>query len=146
MRRLFLDANVLFAAAASPNGGSARVLELCQGGFAQAIVSHLVLLEAARNIRGKLPPAAYRQFHRLCLRVPLEVRPPPQTATVRRLLALINEKDAPVLAAALEGRAEVLLTLDRQFMTDRIRRAQLPLQIFTPGEWLRQLIESPTSL
>jgi len=64
-RRLFLDASVWIAAAGSPTGGSALVLELCRHGHATAVTSRLVLLEAERNIRKKLGPEALLRFYEL---------------------------------------------------------------------------------
>lgn len=136
MSRVFLDANVLFAAAASPSGGSARLLEECRHGRYEPIVSRLVLLEAERNIRKKLPPAALRRYHHLLETVPLRVVPAPSPEELHLYQPLINEKDTPIVAAAIASGAAYLVTLDRRLVTDRLRAARLPLQLVTPGELL----------
>jgi hypothetical protein len=49
--RLFLDANVWFAAAASSAGASAMLLSLCQKGHCTATVTRLILREAEKNLK-----------------------------------------------------------------------------------------------
>ena len=116
------------------------MLELCQAGFAQAIMSDLVLAEAARNIHAKLSSVATRRFNRLCIRTPLRRGPPPSPASIRRMRRFINEKDAPVLAAAVVSGADILLTLDQQLMTEALRYKQLPIRLLTPGQWLQAVL------
>lgn len=138
MSRLFLDASVLFAAVASPSGGSARVLAESRQGRFEAVVSRLVLLEADRNIRKKLPSAALTRFHLILDTVPLRVVPPPSAEEIALHRLLINEKDALILAAAVASGARYLITLDRRhFMAERLRTAKLLLRIVTPGDLLQ---------
>ena len=136
MIRVFLDANILVAAAASPQGGSALLLEMGKKGLLEIISSHLALLEAERNVRKKLPPHAMTRFHRLLKETPLLIAPAPSREEIHRHHAVIHEKDAPILAAAVGSKADYLVTLDqRDFMTEKIRRARLPLKIVTPREF-----------
>ncbi len=139
MTRVFLDASVLVAAAASPGGGSALLLELCRHRKIEPVVSRLVLLEAERNIRKKLPPSALSSYHRALEEAPFRVVPGPMEEELRLYQAIIHEKDAPILAAAVAGRAVYLITLDRRhFMTEKIRQAHLPLKILTPKEFFQE--------
>ncbi|MBI3332705.1 MAG: hypothetical protein HYZ93_01270, partial [Candidatus Omnitrophica bacterium] len=71
MIRLFADANIFVAAAASPAGGSAVLLEACRKGLIEIVTSHLALMEADRNIRKKLPPSNLRRYHRFLEETPL---------------------------------------------------------------------------
>ncbi|MBI3322626.1 MAG: PIN domain-containing protein [Candidatus Omnitrophica bacterium] len=140
MTRIFLDANVLFSAVASASGGSAFILEGCRQGKFQPFVSRLVLLEAERNIRKKLPPAALTRFHRWLEDIPFRVVPPPSEDEIRIHRALINEKDAPVLAAAVASGAQVLLTLDQKdFLAHRNRLSALRIRVLSPREFLQSL-------
>lgn len=137
MIRVFLDANVLVAGSASETGGSALLLEWCGTGKVDSVVSRLVLLEAERNTRQKLPPKALERFRRFLKRIPFRIAAPVSRGQMRPYRMLIHEKDAPVLTAALCSGAEHLITLDRcHFMTERIRRAHLPIRILTPREFL----------
>jgi predicted nucleic acid-binding protein len=136
MIRIFLDANVLFAAAASPEGGSAKILEGCRKGVWEAVVSRLVLLEAERNIRNKLSPSVLTRYHRMLEATPFHVVPGPVADKLHPYRALINEKDLPILGAAITSGASFLVTLDRKdFMTPKLRAASLPLRIVTPKEF-----------
>jgi len=52
--KVFLDANIFFAATRSPQGGSGFVLELAKKNKIQVVTSTYALLEAERNIKNKL--------------------------------------------------------------------------------------------
>lgn len=135
MTAVFLDANVLFAAVASPTGGSATVLELCRRRVVQGVVSRLVLREAERNIRKKLPSAALKSFHRTLQAIPFRVVPPPSEGEVLTYQSAVPEKDAPVLAAAIASKAVFLVTLDRKaFMTEKVRSSKFQIRAVVPGE------------
>lgn len=138
--RLFLDASVWIATAGSTTGGSAATLELCRRNKARAVASRLVLLEAERNIRKKLGREALLRFYReiASLGVDVDVIETPTPHEIAAQSRIIDSKDAHVLAAAVKGRVEFLLTLDRKdFMTSKVLHAGLPFQIMTPGDFLR---------
>lgn len=138
--RLFLDASVFIAAAGSRTGASAMVLALCQHGRARAVSSRLILLEAERNIQ-KLGADALLRFYQEIATLDLDLVEAPTPEQVAAQSRLIASKDAHVLAAALKGSVEVLLTLDRKhFLTPRILRAGLPFAILPPGDFLRSLV------
>ena len=137
MTAVFLDANVLFAAFASPQGGSAAVLELCRRDLLQPFVSRLVLREAERNIRKKLPARALKAFHRSLQTTAFRVVPPPEPAEILTYQSIVPENDAPVLAACVASKAGFLVTLDRKaFMTGRLRSSKVPVRAVTPGDLL----------
>jgi len=48
---------------------------------------------------------------------------------------LINEKDAPILAAAIKGEVDWLLSLDRHFL--EVDKKKIGFKVCTPGEFLR---------
>ena len=54
MKRVFLDANIYFAAAGSPNGGSALILSLAKKDKIKTVTVYHALAEAERNIGNKL--------------------------------------------------------------------------------------------
>ena len=141
--RLFLDASVWIAAAGSRAGASALVLELCRRGRAVPVSSRLVLLEAERNIRGKLSEDALLRFYRDIASLDLELVEPATPQEIAAQTRIINPKDVHVLAAAMKGNAEALLTLDRKhFFSSSVVQAHLPYRIETPGDFLRHLIGS----
>ena len=55
--------------------------------------------------------------------------------------ALIDPKDLHVLAAAVVGKSQFLLTLDRRHVlaaADAVQSANLPLVILRPGDFIQQ--------
>ncbi len=99
-------------------------------------------MEAERNIHRKLGAEALLRFYQGLAELDptLEALPPPEELAACE--AIVGEKDAHVLAAALKSGAAFLLTLDRRhFMTEKVRNAYLDLDVMTPGDFLRKLLE-----
>ncbi len=137
--RLFLDASVWIAAAASLKGASALVLAFCRDRHARAVASRRILLEAERNIRDKLGEDALLRFYRDVAAPAIELVQPATPEEIAAQARIIHPKDAHVLAAALKGNITALLTLDRKhFLTPSVLHAVLPFQIMTPGEFVRR--------
>lgn len=108
--RLFLDANILFAAAISPSGRSQALFSLSDAGYGNLLTSAFAADEARRNVKRKYPDAGERleSLLQACGKVP-EGQP-------ERLLwasQYVPAKDAPILAAAVAARADLLVTGDR---------------------------------
>jgi len=62
--KVFIDTNVLIAGINSVTGASATLLDLCEAGVVQMVVSRQVLIEADRNFAAKFPQLVgrFRQF------------------------------------------------------------------------------------
>jgi predicted nucleic acid-binding protein len=133
--RVFFDTSCLIAAAGSPSGGSGFLVSLCQRGLLRGAVSQPVLLEAERNIRKKRGPAELETYHRLIALTPLLLVPLPPPAQRPRYAALVGDKDEHVLAAAIEGRAPFLITLDGK-LAERVNQATLPTRALSPGDFI----------
>ncbi len=139
---LFIDASVFIAAAASATGGSATVLELGRRGLVRLFGSKLVLIEAERNIREKLSPDVMLRFYSQIGTTDLKLVKPASDHEIAAARQIVAEKDAHVLATAVKGRVDVLLTLDRKhLLTAAVRRAS-PVRIQTPGEFLQQFVSA----
>jgi len=106
--RLFLDANILFTAAYSPEGLSALLFELCQRRVLELLTSQQALEEARLNLRLKRPEASNRLEKFLKL---LEVVEPPSNCPVALDLP---DDDLAVFGAALGGRSTHLITGDKK--------------------------------
>src|SRR5687768_8561181 len=133
---LFFDASCLIAAAGSPQGGSGFLLSVCAKGYLQAAVSDPVLVEAERNILENLRPGAIDTYDQLMRHLPGTVVPAPSKREQRRYQAKINDKDVHVVAAAIISQAPFLITLDVN-LARQVNQAGLPIQAFTPGEFIR---------
>jgi uncharacterized protein len=142
-RRVFLDANVWFAASVSTRGASAMLLNLCHGGHCQAPVTRLVLQEAEQNLRNKakFKDAALVRFYHLIVTPGLQMVSTPSREEAAIYTGIVHAKDTHVLAGAHKAKADALITLDRRhFFTALIQEAKLPFEILTPGNFLRRLV------
>ena len=134
--KVFIDTNVLIAGVNSVTGASATLLDLCEAGVLQMVVSRQVLIEADRNFTAKFPQwvGRFRQFmHNLA---PLMVEDP-TPESIKKAAAIVDRKDAPILAAAKESGVDFLITLDKKhFLSPRAKKgAGLP--VVTPAEFLQ---------
>jgi len=138
---VFLDASVLVAASRSLTGGSALVLEVCSGRRFRGALTNRVLLEARKNISLKFGEEELVRLYRLLAALDPEMVPAPPLERIRACGGLIAEKDAHVLAGALECKAGYLVTLDRRhFLTPALLAADLPTRLLTPGDFLREVV------
>ena len=135
--RLFYDASTLIAAVGSKTGASAIILGLCRKGHCQLVSSRPVLLEAERNIKLKMKERALLHFYEAIASVELDLMATPTEAEIAVQHGIIDPKDAHVLAAALKGNVQALLTLDRKhFLIPSVLNAGFPFSTVTPGDFL----------
>jgi uncharacterized protein len=108
--RLFLDANVLFAACWSPDGRAGLLLGLARTHQIDLITSPHALEEARRNIERKRPDAL-PALEQLQGTVELVVEAAPAVVAWAGGRGL-PDGDAPILAAAIANAADALVTGD----------------------------------
>jgi predicted nucleic acid-binding protein len=137
MRRVFLDASVIIAGAASSTGASRAVLMLAEVGLFQGVVSAQVLEECQRNLAKKLP-AALSAYSELLSKLNLEVINNPSSVEYSPWLTIIEPKDAPILAAAVLAQVDRLLTLNTRDFTQNVAQ-QSGLNIQTPSEFIQEV-------
>lgn len=110
--RVFIDADVLFAGAASPSEYSAglALFKMAEITLIEAIASEQVLIEVERNLSEKIPKAipAFRMLVNRCLRIV----PDPRLEEVRTLNGSADPKDLPILAAAAREKCSFLATFN----------------------------------
>jgi len=136
--RVFLDANILFTAAYSPDGLSALLIELGVAGRVTLLTSPLAIVEAERNFEAKRPSALPTLGGSLpAVRVVRE----PAPGDVERLTPPdLSAKDQPLLAAAIVAHATHFVTGDvADFGRWMDRRARLPLRVMTPRQFLTEV-------
>lgn len=136
--RAFLDANVLFTAAYSPDGLSALIIEAGAARRVVVLTSLLAILEARRNLEAKRP-VALPAFERH-LRV-IEVVADPSPSDVDRLTpAELAADDRPILAAAIAAGATRLVTGDQRDFGGWMSHSHgLGVQIMTPRQFLGEI-------
>lgn len=128
MKRVFLDANVLFSAAWRPNNG---LLVLWQRPDLHLLSSDYAAAEARRN----LPDEARRQrLQALVAAVELVVTLHP---ALMAPLPTLRDKDRPIVWAAVQGRADVLLTGDLRDFGPWFGQSLLGVTVLQPTVFLQ---------
>lgn len=142
MRRVFCDANVLIAGAASRSGASRAVIITAEAGLFQMVVSRQVLDEAERNVRRKLPHSL-PVLADILGHVRLEIVDDPSPQSFARWFDCIEEKDAPIVEAAVVAEVDYLLTLNSRDFTPAVADRS-GLTIWTPAQFVERLREIVT--
>jgi predicted nucleic acid-binding protein len=138
--KLFLDANVLFTAAYSPQGISRAFFALAQAGHCSLVTSAFALDEARRNLAAKVP-AAVEELAKLL--PSLLIVPEPAPDLVRWALQLpLPVKDAPITAAAVQGGVSVLVTGDRRDFDHLFGQTVKGIKVVSPRDVLAELLKS----
>lgn len=106
MKRVFLDANVLFRAAHNPEGKAALVIALGAKGKWEVVSSSYAAEEARRNIASKFPQSESR------LRNLIESISIVASGSGADCPVKLPDKDRPIMEAAIRSRASHLLTGD----------------------------------
>ena len=138
---LFFDASVLVAGSHSPEGGSALLLDACRLGAFTAHVTSLVILEALHALERDFPARSLARFHEYLVGVSWKLLSVPSEEKLQEYAALIHPDDLHVLASAVEGQSEFLLTLDRKHIlaaAKAVQEANIPIYILTPGDFIRK--------
>lgn len=138
--RLFLDANVLFSAAHNPAGNARALFSLAAKGRITLVASRYAIEETARNIAVKFPDCAAELA---TLLGGLVVGPEPAAGLVDAATAAgLPDKDAPILAAAIAARADVLATGDRRHFGAFYGATVQGALILPPAEALCRVLDS----
>lgn len=143
MRRVFFDANVIIAGSMSRRGASRALLTLAEAGMFRLIVSRQVIDEVERNLRDKLPevlPLAAEMLSHAAV----EVVANPLPGTFVHWVDHIEEKDAPILEAALQAKVDYLVTLNSRDFTPQVA-ARTGLQIVSPAELIEAIRSAITT-
>lgn len=133
--RVFVDADVLFAGAASgsEHGASQVILSMAEITLIEALTSEQVMTEVERNLRRKIPQALpnFRYLSSRCL----QIVPDPGKSELALYAGQADAKDLPILIAAQRESCPWLVTFN-------IRHFQpgLPDVIaLRPGEFLSRV-------
>jgi len=138
--KLFLDANIVFTAAYSLGGLSRGLLRLSAAGKCTLFTSAFAHEEAVRNISKKAPEKT-ADLEMLMQWVSILPEPRPQVVSAMERLPLA-QKDAPVLAAAVQAKMDVFVTGDRRDFGHLYGQNVGTLKILTPGDTLKEVAQS----
>jgi putative PIN family toxin of toxin-antitoxin system len=134
--KTFLDSSVIIAGLASKTGGSHKILLMAEYKIIIPLISEVVVQETLNNIKKKMPEQ-YNLFYALFKKLPFMLIDPSEK-DINLALSMINDKDAPILAAAMTGKAEWLLSLDRHFLAPELI-ALAKMNIGTPGDFIQRV-------
>jgi hypothetical protein len=127
-----VDADVLFAGAAAPRGHGASlvVLRMAEITLIDAVTSKQAVVEAERNLEGKLPRAlpAFRLILTRCLRVVHN----PLPADILPHTGLADPADLPILVAAAREKCPWLVT----FNVRHFQPGHPDVTVLRPGEFV----------
>lgn len=128
--RIFIDADVLFAGAASPNEHSASnlILRMAELTLIEAITSTQVITEAERNLTDKIPKAL--PAFRLLVSRSLKVVDDPDPALLAVQRGLADPEDLPILVTALRETCTLLAT----FNVRHYQPGHPALTVLKPGD------------
>lgn len=139
---VFVDANVLFAGAASPteHGASLLILRLAEITLIEAVTSEQVITEAERNLKAKVPKAlpAFHHLVNRCLRFVKDPKP----EDLQSYKDLADPKDLPILVTALRESCPWLVT----FNTRHYQPGHKNISVVTPGEFVLRIRDLLTQL
>jgi len=134
--KVFLDSSVIISGLASKKGGSFEVLVLAELNIITPCICEDVVSEVYRNVQKKLP-GSLAYIYTLFKELPFELIDPTEE-DMEQAKELINEKDASILAAAMTGKVDWLLSLDKHFLKANIED-KIGFRICAPGEFLYKL-------
>jgi len=134
--KVFIDTNVLIAGLNSVTGASATLLDLCEAGVIQMVVSRQVLIEADRNVAAKFPQLVDRFHQFMHTLAPLMVEDP-TLASMEKAATVVDRKDAPILAAAQNANVDFLIRLDKKHFLNPKMRQKVILKVVSPIECLQ---------
>jgi len=137
-KRIFLDACVLVSAANSPEGGSARILQIAAEGKVKLLATRRVMHESKDNIIDLLGRPLWSRFVRTIGPLRLSLADSPTKAEKAEWSKVTHEKDAHVLAGAIKAKADILISLDRRHILKPSVQEAFPIPIMSPGDFLQK--------
>lgn len=133
--KVFLDSNVIVSGLFSDRGAPRVILDLVSLGLPAltAMTGEYNIIEVERTLSRKMPDLLrmYREYLPL---LGLEIIAMPSPAAVKKLSGITAAKDLPVLASAVSGNADFLVTGDKKDFAGL--KGDFQLRITSPAEFL----------
>jgi uncharacterized protein len=136
--RIFLDANVLFSAAHGTESPLRAFFRLAEAEVCDLLASPFALDEARRNIARK-HSAKTADLEQLIAHVAICLEASAEEMRWARSTGL-PAKDAPILAAALQAKADILVTGDRADFGRLYGRKLRGLEVLPPRTALERIL------
>ena len=136
--RIFLDANILFSAAHRTESPMRAFFRLAEAGICELLASPFALDEARRNIARKYP-AKTADLEQLIVQIAICREASAEEVRWARSTEL-PEKDAPILAAAAQAKADILVTGDRADFGSLYERNLRGVEVLPPRTALERIL------
>jgi predicted nucleic acid-binding protein len=138
--RVFLDSNVLISGLFSDKGVPRLVLDILSLELPRlrAVTGAFNIDEMEKTLGRKLP-AALPSFRSSLALLGLDIVPVPSPKEMAPLAGMTAPKDIPVLASAIIGKADVLVTGDKRHLL-RIKKGALPFPVLSPADFLENFL------
>lgn len=139
--RVFLDSNVILSGLISETGAPRIILDLLtlKLPFLTGCTGRFNLKEIERVLKKKMPHAlaVYQQY---LPQLNLRIIPVPRGQELKELSGKIADKDLPVLASAIRGKADFLVTGDKRHFQKLTSLKDHELKIVTPAEFVDRIL------
>ena len=134
MSKIFIDSSVLIAACISKTGSARQLIVSSFKSKHEIYISNLVFEETMHNLSDKVP-AVVPVFRLLQTNFPFR-RSKPSKKLILKVSKSIEWKDAPIVAAAIEIKADYLVTFDKKHLLSKkdIIKNKYHLKVITPDE------------
>ena len=139
--KIFLDSNVIISGLFSDKGAPRIILDLlCLNlPVLTGMTGQYNIIETERNIKKKMP-GVLSLYNEYLPKLNLEIIPLPPLKDIMDLSGHISNKDAPVLASAIIGKADFLITGDKKDFVRPSKKGKYPFKIVTPSEFLEKIL------
>ena len=141
--RLFLDANILFLAGYSRTSPVHDLLALGRAGACELVASGYAVEEARRNLAAKAPAGAVESLTAALADVTSVAEARAPALEVAATAVLTDPADVPILAAAIQCRADVLVTGDRRAFGRHFRTRLAGIEVLVLRDALRRVLDIP---
>jgi predicted nucleic acid-binding protein len=139
--RVFLDSNVILSGLLSDKGAPRVILDLLslKLPFLVGLTGRYNLIEIERNLRKKMPGilSVYKAYFP---KLNLKIISLPRKEELGEYFGKIADKDIPVLVSAIRGKADFLVTGDKQHFEKLKIRGEYPLRIVTPSDFIDSIL------
>lgn len=137
--KIFLDSNVIISGLFSDKGAPRIILDVLSLGLPQltGATGEYNIIEIERNLTRKMPEVI-PVYNRYLPLLSLDIIPLPTAGEIDKLSGITSKKDLPVLASALKGKVDFLVTGDKK---DFIHlKGKYPFRIVSPSEFLKVIL------
>jgi len=139
--RVFLDSNVILSGLFSDRGAPRLMLDVLSLNLPvlTGLTGRYNIIEIERNLSKKMP-SVLPLYQSYLAQIKLEIIPLPSLKEVLLFKGAASEKDIPVLASAVDGRADYLVTGDKKLYASAKDKRNFSFKIIGPAEFLERIL------